>query len=123
MDVTGLRVYQNSLNALRNGYQLVYKIPELHRKLKFQFINSMEAVPALISEGFSRRRNEKDSRRFFEIAMAESDEVITHLRKLAILSAKIGSIKIDECKELAEKFKAISRQLNRMTKVWRGSSF
>lgn len=122
MDVTELRVYRQSLNSLSGLYQIISKIPRSHYKLRNQLTNSGEAVPALISEGFSKRDYTKEARRFFQMAMAESDEVITHLRKLAILARMLKYITLEMCRELALEYKSISKQLNKMARTWKGNN-
>lgn len=46
------------MSYLEKVYEIAYKIP--HLKLRTQLINSAEAVPPLLSEGFSKRRNKTD---------------------------------------------------------------
>lgn len=115
-NVSDLRVYQLSLQLLEEVYEIAYKIP--HLKLRTQFINSAEASPPLIAEGFAKKRNPKEAARFYEIAMAESDEVGAHLQKAIILSRRFPRIPADKCKMLAEKYVSLSKQLNRLTATW-----
>src|SRR3972149_4207682 len=112
-----LRVYQSSMKLLDKLYDIAYKIP--HIKLRTQLIKSGEAVPPLIAEGFAKQRNPKEAARFYEMAMAESDEVSVHLTKSIILAKKFPSIPIELCTYLKGKYKSLSKQLNRLSYTWR----
>lgn len=114
-DVSDLRVYKLSLSYLDRIYEIAYIIP--HLKLRTQLINSSEAIAPLITEGFAKRRNNTEMLRFYEMAMAESDEVISHLQKAAILSKRFRRISAEECKMLALKYKSLSKQINSMIQV------
>lgn len=119
-DVKDLRVYQIALKLLDELYSLAYLIP--HLKLRTQLINSGEAIAPLIGEGFSKRRNPKEAARFYEMAMAESDEVMVHLEKAIILAKRFSRIPVKNCKNLADNYKSLSKQLNKLSEVWRSFS-
>lgn len=115
-----LRVYQISINSLEEIYDVAYKIP--HLKLRTQLINSGEAIPPLIAEGFAKQRNPKEAARFYEMAMAESDEVSVHLTKAIILSRRFPRIPKEKCRNLKGKYKSLSKQLNSLSNTWRSYS-
>lgn len=112
-----LRVYKLALELLDQIYEVAYKIP--HLKLRTQIIKSAEAIAPLISEGFSKRRSTKEAARFYEMAMTESDEIMVHLDEAIILSKRFSKIPTEDCKKLAAKYKELSKQLNRLNKIWR----
>lgn len=111
-NVANLRVYQLSLSNLDKIYSVAYSIP--HLKLRTQLINSSEAIPALIAEGFAKRRNLKEMLRFYEMAMAESDETSAHLLKAIILSRRFSKIPAGECRKLNDVYIGLSKQINSM---------
>ena len=115
-----LRVYQISMKLLDRLYEIAYKIP--HIKLRTQLINSGEAIPPLIVEGFAKQRNPKESARYYEMAMAESDEVCVHLSKAIILSKRFKQIPVDECKLLENEYHSLAKQLNKLSVTWRSFS-
>lgn len=115
-----LRVYQISIKLLHRTYEVAYKIP--HLKLRTQLINSSEAISPLVAEGFAKKRNPKEYARFCEIAMGESDEVVAHLMKAIILSNRFYKIPIKECEDLIKEYTSLSKQLNRLSTVWRSYS-
>ena len=112
-----LRVYQLSLQYLDELYEVAYSIP--HLELRTQLIKSGEAISPLIAEGFSKQRNPKEASRFYEMAMAESDEVCVHLAKAIILSKRFSRISSDRCRNLSEKYTGLSKQLNKLSTTWR----
>jgi len=116
-NVKDLRVYQLALELLEVVYQTVYKIP--HLKLRTQLTKSAEAIAPLVSEGFSKRRNPKETTRFYEMAMAESDEVLTHLEEAVILSKTLRTIPRVKCEILLERYTTLSKQLNKLFSAWK----
>lgn len=117
-DVTDLKVYVNALDNLPLVYDLASQIPESHRKLRSQLIEAAETIAALIAEGFGKKRSEKEFKRFLEMAMGSSDEVITHIREAEILARRIKTINQNLCVTLIEKFKTESKQLQQLIKNW-----
>ena len=117
-DVTDLQVYQRALGLLKNIYHLASLIPESHRKLRRQLIEAAEAIAPLIAEGFAKKRNETECKRFFEMGMAESDETITHLRETQILSERSPRIESQFCENLIKEYKIESKQLQTLIKNW-----
>ena len=115
--VEDLVVYRNSLSYLKDIYTISYSIP--HLKHRTQINNSTEAIPPLIAEGFAKQRNPRESSRFYEMAMAESDETVAHLRKAIILSARFPRINATLCNDLIEKYQILLKQLNRLATIWR----
>ncbi|HJZ05502.1 MAG TPA: hypothetical protein VJ327_06635 [Patescibacteria group bacterium] len=53
------------------------------------------------------------------IAIGSSDEVISHLRALAIAVPRLT----EEAKILADKYKILSRRLNKLHSIWRSGQF
>ncbi len=117
-DVTDLRVYNDALSNLPLVYDLASQIPERHRKLRSQLIEAAEAIAALIAEGFGKKRSEKEFKRFLEMAMGSSDEVITHIREAKILALRVRVINKSLCDILVEKYKVESKQLQQLIKNW-----
>lgn len=112
-----LLVYRKSLELLNEIYEVAYKIP--HMKLRTQIINSSEAIPPIIAEGFSRKRNPKDSSRYYEMAMGESDETCVHLEKAIILSNRFPRIPKVACNKLIKEYNILAKQLNKLATIWR----
>lgn len=117
-DVTDLQVYRNALVLLKPIYRLANLIPESHRKLRAQFVESAEAIAPQIAEGFGKKRSAKEFKRFLEMAMGSSDETITHLREVEILAENFRRIKKETCDALIEKYKIESKQLQTLIKNW-----
>lgn len=109
-----------SLELLDPLYEIAYIIP--HLKLRDQIIKSGEAIPPLVAEGFAKKRNPVEAARFYEIAMAESDEVCVHLTKAIILSKRFKKISAAKCRELRRKYTTLSKQLNRLHHTQRSFS-
>lgn len=117
-DVTDLEVYNRAIKALDIVYQLEKQIPNSHYKLRIQLTSAAEGVPAHIAEGFAKRRSDKEWKRFLEIAMGSSDEVITQVRAIKILARHVARIDNDLCDKVIGEYKIISKQLNRLRNNW-----
>lgn len=117
-DVTDLDVYNRSLKALDLIYQLEKQIPQSHFKLRIQLTSAAESIPALIAEGFAKRRSDKEWKRFLEMAMGSSDEVITQTRSIQILAKHIPRVDNKLCEKVIEEYKIISKQINSLRNKW-----
>lgn len=117
-DVTDLKVYQRALKALKLIYKLAKQIPLTHQRLRTQIVNSAEAVPPLIAEGFAKKDSAKEFKRFLKIALGSSDETITHSREIYLLSEMIGPIDKDLCVKVGKEYKIISKQINSLVNKW-----
>ena len=117
-DVTDLNVYNRALKRLDLVYQLEKQIPNSHFLLRKQFTSAAEGIPAHIAEGFAKRRSAKEFKRFLDIAMGSSDEVITHTRSVKILAKHIKRINTKLCNRIIDEYKIISKQLNKLRNNW-----
>lgn len=117
-DVTDLHVYKNALEALPLVYDLASQIPESHRKLRGQLIECGESIPAHIAEGYGKKRSEKEFKRFLEMAMGTSDELITHVQVIKILAKRVSRINQKLCEILTDRYKVESKQLQQLIKNW-----
>lgn len=54
-DVTDLEVYMLSLEYLPLVYKLVNKLPQQHRRLKYQTSEAAEKIAPQIAEGFGKK--------------------------------------------------------------------
>jgi hypothetical protein len=52
------------------------------------------------------------------MALGSSDEVITHIREIMIVGKTYISINIAECEALIEKYKLLSKKINKLHSVW-----
>lgn len=117
-DVTDLEVYNLALENLEPLYQLTYLVPSDHRQIRYQANEAGEKIPPQIAEGFGKKKSPKEFCRFLSMAMGSSDEVISHIREVKILSKTITRISGLKCEELIESYKKLSRKLNRLHSTW-----
>ena len=78
-----------------------------------------KSISAQIAEGFAKRSSELEFKRFLKIAIGSSDEVISHLRAVAIVIPKLN----DEAKKIAGEYKILSKRLNKLHSIWRSGNF
>ena len=118
-DVTDLEVYTMSLELLEPLYKLTNLIPPNHRKLRYQLTEAAEKMAPQIAEGFGKKRSPREFCRFLAMALGSSDEVITHIREVKIVGKSYTRINQEECDFLIEKYKILSKKLNRLLSSWR----
>jgi len=116
-DVEDLEVYQRSLKLLSYIYRLASLLPTDARDIKWQITKAANSIPPLITEGFAKKRSLAEFKRFLEMALGSSDEVITHLR--VIKSLKFSNIKEITCDALIRNYKIVSKQLQQTIKTWK----
>jgi four helix bundle protein len=117
-DVSELRVYQHALKLYPEITEFIELVPLKFFKLRHQLSNSSEAIPPLIAEGYAKKRNIVEFRRFIEMAMAESDELVTHLRMLKTVLKFCPRIQEENCKYFIEEYIFVSKELNNLMKNW-----
>lgn len=119
-DVTDLDVYNQSLVGVRDLYVLMHKVPRSESDLILQIKRASKSIPANIAEGFGKRYFEKEFKRYLKIAIGSSDEVITHLRVLAVVCPVVENDAI----VMIERYKVISKRINTLCSRWQsGGSF
>ena len=114
-DVTDLEVYNQSLVLLRKLYSLLRKIPLTEKDTVYQCKKCSKGIPAHIAEGFAKRNSGAEFKSFLKIAIGTSDELVTHLRALAIVIPRLEL----EALALAEDYKVLSKRLNSLQSKWR----
>lgn len=114
-DVTDLEVYKLSLELLKKLYALLRKVPQSEKDTTYQCKKCGKGIPAHVTEGFAKRNSGAEFKRFLSIAIGTSDELITHLRSLAIAVPRLEK----EALTLAEEYKVLSKRLNALHSHWR----
>ena len=119
-DVVDLEIYRGALRLLPEVYFLVKKLPKSENDLSLQVKRSAKSIASNIAEGFAKRASEKEFKRFLRISLGSSDEVITHLRTIAVVQPYL----LIQARDLAEKYKVLSKRINTLCSVWKsGGTF
>ncbi len=114
-DVTDLEVYRQSLRLLKKLYEFLKKVPKTEYDTIVQCKKCGKSIPSNIAEGWAKRSYEAELKRFLKIALGSSDELISHLRTIAIAVPRLH----DEAKELAGEYKVLSKRINSLHTNWR----
>ncbi len=118
-DVTDLEVYGESLRLLRKLYEFLKKLPKSEYDTIVQCRKCGKSIPANTAEGWAKRSSALEFKRFLKIAIGSSDELISHLRTVAIIVPRL----FQESKELAGEYKVLSKRLNTLHKNWKSGVF
>ena len=105
------------MKLLKPIYRLANLLPKDEFRLKDQLTGSAKSVPALITEGFAKRRSAKEFKRYLGMALGSSDETITHLRQIKLI--EFPNIKTGTCDALIDNYRVASKQINRLIKIWK----
>jgi four helix bundle protein len=117
-DVSEFRVYQHALKLYSEITEFIDLIHFRFVKLRKHFSNSSEAIPPLIAEGYAKKRNIVEFKRFIEMSMAESDELVTHLRMLKSILKFCPRVDENKCNYFIEEYTFVSKELNNLMKNW-----
>ena len=118
-DVTDLDVYSESLRLLRKLYEFLNKVPKSEYDSIIQCKKCGKSIPSNVTEGWAKRSSEAEFKRFLKIAIGSSDELISHLRTIAIAVPRL----FKESKELAGEYKILSKRINKLHSVWKSGAF
>jgi four helix bundle protein len=97
-DVEDLTVYNRAMKLIKPVYRLAGLLPKDEFRLKDQLTGAAKSVPALITEGFAKRKAEKEFKRCLYMTLGSSDEVITHLRQVRLIG--FAGVKDETCEVL-----------------------
>jgi four helix bundle protein len=118
-DVTDLKVYTSSLTLLKELYAFLRKVPRSEHDTVRNCKRAGKSIPTNLAEGFAKRSYEKEFKKHLKICIGSSDEVVAHLRTIAITVPRLS----EETKKLAEKYKILSKRLNKLHKIWRSDKY
>lgn len=118
-DVTDMEVYIDSLERLKELYVLLSKVPISEYDTVRNCKRAGKSIPTNIAEGFAKRSYIAVFKQHLKTSIGSSDEVITHLRTIAITVPRL----VEEAKQLAVKYKVLSKRLNKTHKTWRSDKF
>ena len=113
-DVTDLEIYQESLRLLPKLYDLLNKMSNSENFLSLQSKKCGISIPSNIAEGFAKRIFEKEFKRYLLISLASCDELISHLRAIAIVAPNLA----DEANNLLLEYKQLAKKINKTHSVW-----
>lgn len=113
-DVSDLEVYKSSM-SLYGELKLVLRVtPFPGRDVVRNCDRAAQSIPANLAEGFAKKSSEATFKFHLMVALGSSDEVVTHLRTLAISFPE----KSVEYLTLSGKYKILSKRLNSLHKNW-----
>ncbi|OGD65959.1 hypothetical protein A3F08_00570 [Candidatus Berkelbacteria bacterium RIFCSPHIGHO2_12_FULL_36_9] len=115
MDIEDLEVYRLSMKLILPIDKLAKLVEIFDRELARNLRKTSRQIPPAIHEGFSKRSSQNEFKRFIGIAMGSSDELTTHIKQVQIL--QFPNIKEITCLALIEKYKVLSKMLNRLISV------
>lgn len=117
-DVSDLEVYQISLDLLKKLYDFLKSLPFSEYDTVSQCKRAGKSIPANIAEGYAKKHSEKEFKRFLQIALGSSDELVTHLRVIIITIPRLK----DKSQILLDEYKNLSKKINKLYSVWQNYS-
>jgi four helix bundle protein len=113
-----LIVYQNLYSAMKTI--LIKVVPRLPREEKIDLADQMrrasKAAPALIAEGFAKRYQLRQWRKYINDTIGENNEMIHHLSVYIDIYGK--SVNVSVCKKLIDLYITSSKQLTKLGQSW-----
>ncbi|MBI2621399.1 MAG: four helix bundle protein [Candidatus Levybacteria bacterium] len=112
-----MKYIKNRYDFLKNF--ILKKVPKSEYDSVIQSKKCGKSIPSNIAEGWAKRSSEAEFKRFLKIAIGSSDELISHLRTIAIAVPRL----LEEAKELVEDYKVLSKRINKLHSIWRSGTF
>lgn len=113
-----LRVYNNLYDAQIKV--LTEVVPKLPKEEKFDLADQMrracKAPPALLAEGFAKRHQKKNWKKYLDDALGECYEMINHLQ--VCIDAYSKYINTNLCKDLIQIYDKSCGQLYKLREGW-----
>ena len=113
-----LVVYQNLYQAMILVHQQI--VPALPKEEKFDLVDQMKraskAAPSLIAEGFAKRYQIRQWRKYINDTIGECNEMIHHLSVCVDIYGKY--VNVDFCKKVIDIYDISCRQLTRLGQSW-----
>ena len=108
-----LRVWRDAKGVAVEVYQLIRRSPALDKDwgLKDQMQRAAVSVASNIAEG-DARKSDKDSIRFFHIALGSLSELITQLE----IAFALSMVEQNECVELVARLEDLSQRIGALIK-------
>lgn len=114
-----LRVYQNLYQAMITV--LTQVIPKLPKEEQYDLVDQLrrccKASPALLAEGFAKRYQKKNWRKYLDDAIGECNEMIHHLSVCIDVYSKSTNKNVYE--KLIDTYDLAGKQLTNLKKSWR----
>jgi len=114
-DVTDLEVYNEANRLLPKLYELLKELPKSELDLEWQIKRAAKSISANIAEGFGKRHFGKEFKRYLLNALGSSDEVISHLRAIALIRPELS----EKVNSYLDNYKLLSKRINSLHKYWR----
>ena len=111
-----LDVYRRSYAAALRVHSLSLGFPEIERQvLGDQMRRASRSIPAMIAEGFGRRRlSGKDYRRFLEMATGSADE----MQVWASFARDLGYLDLSKADAMRDEYREIAAMLQGLSRAW-----
>jgi four helix bundle protein len=113
-----LVVYQNLYQAMVLVHTRV--IPTLPKEERFGLVDQMrrcsKAGPALLAEGFAKRYQKRQWRKYIDDALGECNEMIHHLSVCIDVYGRYVNVNL--CKEIIDLYDVGCKQLTNLGKSW-----
>lgn len=113
-----LRVYRNLYQAMK--VVLTDVIPNLPAEERFDLKDQMrrccKACPALLAEGFAKRYQKQNWRKYIDDTIGECNEMIHHLS--VCVDIYHNHVNSDTCQELINEYDSNCKQLTSLKNVW-----
>ena len=110
-----LDVYQESLTLAKEIHFLLKDFPQSE---KFLLVDQMKrasrAVPSLIAEGWAKRRQTKEFKKYIRNVIGEANEMMSHIEQ----SRMFSYIKEKKANELIERYDQLAEKLHSLKDKW-----
>ena len=115
-DFRVLEVYQRCQKLLAPVKKLSKKIEKDHRDLARNLIKTACQIGPQIAEGYAKKSSANEFKRYLDMGIGSTDEMIAHLEQVIILADNVNK---ESIKRLISEYEIIAKQLQTLKKVWK----
>jgi four helix bundle protein len=111
-----LEVYQRGRDALRDVHALAATFPDYEKyDLADQMRRASKSVTSTIAEGWAKRASAQEFKRYLRMSLGSANEMESHVET----ALDLGSLTKEDASTLAEHYRVIGAQLNRLIANWK----
>jgi len=111
-----LEVYKESYQLMLLVHEAVKKLPVFERNdLASQMRRASKSCPANISEGWAKRRFEKEFKKYLFSSIGSCNEMVVHIS----FAKDLGFWKPEFCDDLLKRYDIVGKQLTRLLQNWK----
>ena len=115
-DFRDIKIYQRSQSLLPIIQRLSLRIQKEQRELAKNLLKTACQIGPQIAEGYAKKSSSNEFKRYLDMAIGSTDEMIAHLEQVPLL---VSSINKQSIETLISEYETIVKQLQVLKRNWK----